>query len=654
MFKPYRGGSKETIQGVECHIPPIGKVRDWQTGAMKDVGVVTRSPKAKHQYWERIPLPKNFDSRSKEEAKKQKNNEAHIDYELEQYRMDAWSKRFEGMWFMNKGKPTYITGLHYYYLQWIYVASSENDGYPSFWESDRQFFYFLQHVIENPKCFGMLYLTRRRSGKTIKSAAFMLEGITRTLNANGGIQSKTDEDARNTVYRDAILRAFEKLPDFFKPDHSPYVSKGINFSNGNSDEPLGGWISYSSSVEVAYDGKKLFRYIGDEIFKTKEVDIRDRHEIVLPTLEDINRGPYGKALYTSTVEEMEGRIDSYVDFWKDSDQRNVDPVTGHTKTKLYHYFLPADESMNRDIYGFCDKKKNRQEIIADREQVKDQPKMYNGRVRKFPLTVQEAFRVSAENKVYDSIKLIDRLEAISWRKDLYETGNFVWKDGVKDTEIVWQPTQEGRWKVLWKYINEADLIRPHQNRPRPWNDAKFTIGCDPYSHGRTEDYRNSNGSFYVYKKYDYSDPNQSDLFVVEYCARPATSDIFFEDLIKTMYFFGCQALIENNRNNILDYIKYRGYDLFAMHLQGRKEPGIPGSTKAIGDIVALTESYIYNHLHKLYFPDLINNWLDFDPFNTTKFDRAMGAGYTLIADARYKLLLKKIGEKQLFDVNMFA
>ena len=655
MYKPYKGyGKKETIQGVDCYIPPIGKVRDWQTGALKEVGVVSRSPKKKKQYWERMPLPKNFESRSKEEARKQRFNESHIDYELEEFRQDAWSKRLEGMWFMNNGTPTYITGLHYYYLQWIFVAASQNDGYPSFWESDRKFFYYLQHVLENPDCFGMLYVTKRRAGKTMKSVAFILEGITRTKHANGGIQSKTYEDAKDTVYKDGVVRAFNHLPDFFKPAHSPHMGKSLSFTSDDYSESLNGWINFAASTETAYDGKKLFRYVGDEIFKTKEVDVRERHEIILPTLEDINRKAYGKALYTSTVEEMEGRIENYVGFWKDSDPKDINEETNQTITKLYRYFLPADEAGERDIYGFCDVKKTRKQILAEREQRRDNPRIYNGWVRKFPLTIQEAFRVTAENRVYDSIRLIDRLEAISWRKDLYETGNFVWKDGEKDTEIEWQPSQEGRWKVLWKFVNESDLIRPHQNRPKPWNDAKYTIGCDPYSHGRTEDYRNSHGSFYVYKKFDYSNPDQSDIFIVEYCARPATSDIFFEDLIKTMYFFGCQALIENNRNNILDYIKYRGYELFAMRIKGRKEPGIPGSTKTIGDIVAFTESYIYNHLHKIYFPDLINDWLKFDPFNTTDFDRAMGAGYTLIADARYKLLLKKMGEQQLFDVNMFA
>jgi len=265
--------------------------------------------------------------------------------------------------------------------------------------------------------------------------------------------------------------------------------------------------------------------------------------------------------------------------------------------------------------------------------------------------LEEAFRVSADNRVFDADRLINRYESISWRKDIYETGDFIWKKGEKDTDVEWRPTKRGRWKIVWHFVDDSTLQRPYNlTRPRPWNNHRYTIGCDPYSHSRTEDYRNSNGAFYVYRKGDMADPHKSDAFCVEYCARPATSDIFFEDLIKTMFYFGCSALVENNRNNILDYIKYRGYEEFAMKLPDRKEPGIPGNTKSHGDIIAFTEAYIYNHLDKVYFAELIDDWTRFDPFDTTEFDRAMAAGYTLIADNRYRLLLKKLESQKMHDV----
>jgi hypothetical protein len=43
-----------------------------------------------------------------------------------------------GYWFMNNGKPTYITGSHYMYLQW----TSIDVGYPDFREANRFCIYF--------------------------------------------------------------------------------------------------------------------------------------------------------------------------------------------------------------------------------------------------------------------------------------------------------------------------------------------------------------------------------------------------------------------------------------------------------------------------------------------------------------------------------
>jgi hypothetical protein len=157
----------------------------------------------------------------------------------------------------------------------------------------------------------------------------------------------------------------------------------------------------------------------------------------------------------------------------------------------------------------------------------------------------------------------------------------------------------------------------------------------------------------VYKKRNVHDPDRSDCFVAEYCDRPPTSQIFFEDLIKTCVYFGAEALIENNRNNIMDYIKYREMMRYAMHLPGRKEAGIATTVKTIGDIVDYTDSYIYTHLDKVYFPDLIKDWMNFNPNKTTAFDRAMAAGVTLIAANRYNLLDKLKEKQNLHNIEMF-
>ena len=73
----------------------------------------------------------------------------------------------------------------------------------------------------------MLNVTRRRAGKT-KAGCFLLEGISRLKYSNGGIQSKTNADAKK-VFRETGVAPFRKLPDFFRPIFD--TAKGVNPSS---------------------------------------------------------------------------------------------------------------------------------------------------------------------------------------------------------------------------------------------------------------------------------------------------------------------------------------------------------------------------------------------------------------------------------------
>jgi hypothetical protein len=102
----------------------------------------------------------------------------------------------------------------------------------------------------------------------------------------------------------------------------------------------------------------------------------------------------------------------------------------------------------------------------------------------------------------------------------------------------------------------------------------------------------------------------------------------------------------------MDYFMYREYQNYLMQLPDRKTPGIPGTQKTHGDIIAHTEAYIHQHLDKVFFPRMLEDWMKFDPFNTTQFDAAMAAGYTLIANNKYNLLLMKLGNKKMYDIDI--
>ncbi len=77
---------------------------------------ISRSKKKSEQYWERQDLPKAL---SRIQSIFQW-NEMSSDFKDRwvDYIESEFDYRENGMWFMSNGKPVYITGAHYMYLQW--------------------------------------------------------------------------------------------------------------------------------------------------------------------------------------------------------------------------------------------------------------------------------------------------------------------------------------------------------------------------------------------------------------------------------------------------------------------------------------------------------------------------------------------------------
>ena len=54
-------------------------------------------------------------------------------------------------------------------------------------------------------------------------------------------------------------------------------------------------------------------------------------------------------------------------------------------------------------------------------------------------------------------------------------------------------------------------------------------------------------------------------FFLEYIARPQTAEIFFEDVLMALVFYGMPLLCENNKPRLLYYLKRRGYRGFSIN-----------------------------------------------------------------------------------------
>lgn len=643
MYKKVEGGTLEVIQGIECWIPPVGFGVDKITGELIEIGVYSRSPKKAEQRWERILLPADYEKKRQREKKLQAQDEEYFDHELEAVRERHWTYRRCGFWFMNNGVPTYITGTHWFYLNWCVT----NIGYMDYRNTDRKIFYALRSIEEDPRAGGLVYVSRRRGGKTYMAAAWELDRTSMALDKVAGIQSKTDEDAQR-IFK-VIVNYFVNLPHFFQPVYDtsqglrpkkelrffkPTV-KGKNAEDMLKGQELRSVINFGSSESFHYDGNALYAYTLDEFGKPQRPNVWDTWNIVRYCMDQDGRW-VGKAFVTSTIEDMKTTGKGPKDIWMNSNQNERD-ANGRTTSGMYRLFFGAHESTFFDEYGNEDSVRGIEYYTNMRKGFAHDTRQLASIIRKNPFTIEEAFRVDGDDCIYDAMLLNERLDKISWNENITERGNFAWENGERDTKVVWQPSQNGHWRVCWlpKDENETNKVIKRGDSVSPNNTHNFVMGVDPFDHKITEDGRMSKGAGIVLRKrtpVNEHDP-YSRAFVAYYCHRPDLPSIYYEQMLMAAVYFGCEILYENNKAGIMDYFEQRGYANFMMWLPDRMKPGIAASDVSKQFGAELTDTYIKQDIDKVYFKDLIKDWLEFKVDNSTAYDLAMSALWCLVGES---------------------
>lgn len=629
---------------VEVFLPPVGYVWNYDIQQLERCEVIVRSSIKAQQYWERPKWPTNYVKRSERERDLRKNDPEYYDPELRDYRQREWHRRLYGVWFMNNGEYVFLPGHYYFYLaHWVIDV-----GPPDFKMADLEKAYFWDYCVEDPLCYGMVEMTKRRVGKTYYGSSVLYEYASRTANAHVGIQSKTLADAK-IVFAEKLIQPWRKLIDFFRPDYdqsqgdvpksalrffktSKKGSKVVNIYDEGLE--LESWIDFQNSGTHAYDSQKMLRYMCDEVFKTIEADISKRHNVVKPCLENESGQIIGKAIYTSTVEEMEGHLDKYVKLWGESDihDRNKN---GRTKSGLYRFFTPAQNIMHVDKYGYADKEKALTEIENELASM-DSPRDISDFIRKNPRNWKEAFKTGGDNCIYDPMKIDNRLSDLYFKKDedLFDRYNLIWEEKKELNDIPKVRLLKNSVGKLRLVKNFNELLLPNDVLRRgsqflPKNSLRFVVGIDPYDHNRTKEGKFSQGAAAIYMKYDPLQPDTSDNFIGYYLGRPSHSAIFYDDMMKLCHYLSCQMLFEDNKPKIGDHFKESGYGSFLI-LDENGNAGISATTKSHQALAEATEAFIDENCHRVKFRAMLEDWRQFDLDDTTKFDLGMATGYALL------------------------
>jgi hypothetical protein len=146
---------------------------------------------------------------------------------------------------------------------------------------------------------------------------------------------------------------------------------------------------------------------------------------------------------------------------------------------------------------------------------------------------------------------------------------------------------------------------------------------------------------------------------LQYVARPQTAEIFFEEVLMAIVFYGMPILAENNKPRLLYHLKNRGYRGYSMNRPDKPAMKLSKTEKELGGIpntsedvkqshAAAIESYIEKYvgmdlegtfrdpdeMGSMPFNRTLEDWARFDINARTKFDASISSGLAIMANQK--------------------
>ncbi len=608
----------------------------------------------KEQFW-RTPadLKRQLDIR---DVKKMPEREK-IEY------INMWRERWhDGMWFMNNGEPTYITGMNLDHL----VFNSFNIGTLYYLKSQKERFYFRDLTNKDRLCDGRVWVKARRTGITTEEMTEAIRCIISDFNNKVAMQSTKLEICQRTLMT-PIIDAYSSRPKWMRENFysnngrklKSVLSLTSNLIADDEDKWLGGFIMPFPTLGSAVDGDGWMLDIMDELSKWVTALPYETYEINKKAI--VNPRKRGKMDLLSTTGDSKESANAVVDWHKII--ANSNPVVrnknGKTNTGLYKYFVSGIHSLDiteelpdvLDKYGEVNKEMAEEFLWNEINKHPKDSKQYIYALYKTPMEERHALLSPSNSSFFSKIRITKRLDELrNLANDLkpYIMGSLNDKNGkvyFESNEEQWQRCEKdgtkyehGYWAIALHPYFSMERNIDTRNRFKIKNGVYFTStnpefggGYDPvrYPKPDTTSTSLSKAAIIIYKKFDYFGSNECNQYAALYLHRPDNPRDAHKEAIKAAKYYGCKIMHER----VIETVKEDFIDANCLPLLAQNEKDlqygmwIDSQGKVVQNAVDWMVSRFSapkegesDQIDILPFEDCLTDMDNFDIAHTTRFD----------------------------------
>lgn len=493
----------------------------------------------------------------------------------------------------------YITGYHYFYLNYCPIMKIEetqytdrqgnvrtrrerNLGFPKFWDYDYYYFNAIEEAVIEGK--HMAVLKSRARGYSFKGASMLV----RNYELIPGSKNFAVASEQKFLVGDGLLTKAWQIMDFIDSNTEWAKQRlvdtrmervaGYKITDEFGKQTQQGYMSSITGITLKNDPERIRGTRGKLILWEeggKFPGLLDGWRIEQPAVENDDGFAFGLQVAFGTGGTLGGSFEGLKELFYKPEAYNVLSFPNiwddNAENSKCGFFVPSWSNLesfdDNGDYVYMDKDGNSlrekaiDELIKQRNKIKDagaSQQSIDRFISERPIKPQEAVLELGKN-IFPRKLLMDQLTRLRTNKKLQSMKHIVdlnW-DGngnvtateKKTGDITNYPLKKDQKPagsiVIWEY---------------PVKDPPFGLyigGCDPYDHD--ESFTNSLGSTFIFKRVQAGEA-WTDVIVAEYSGRPDTAEEYYENVRKLLLFYNARLLFENERKGIYPYFTNKHCD----------------------------------------------------------------------------------------------